>query len=683
MAIYKRDKKPSENDERQLHHWARDLLEDGHEVRQGWEGQWWENLATYMGDLWSEWNPRDKKLLNVIKKKPKHRVRLPINLAQPAVRTELAKLVKNRPIVDVQAASNDKRDLDAAEVGDKVLGNFVEREYHMGRVRRRMLNHVLVFGCGGIFVDHDPSAGEVLSMLSDDQGNPVIDESQQEMWIQYWKQQHRSPKQLNYPEGDLRQVALTPFQLVYDMSVLDFDKAAWCIVSEVFDVCEVERRWNKEVEAEKNVYPGTIESRLLERYDKVGNLKAKSPSAQKLCQVHRLFVRPGHIYFPDGIHLVFTKDKILLNEKYPYSHGKLPVAWMGHIDMPTSQQSMSVLQQIRGPVLEISRTESQMVENRNMMANPPWLVADQHGLEEGSIQNRPGLRIKYRHVPNVPEPHPVQMPDMPGYVKDIPPMLKEHILEISGQGETSQGQVPAGARSGVAIAYLQESDDTRLGPTVTAFEETIEYWAEITLRTIAEKFDMPRKMVIGGARGDEPEILNWTGMMLASFSGVKVQAGSALPRSKAAKQQFILDLWDRQIEQDPRKVREALELGEGEPDDMELDMEQADRENDKLLKGGDHGVEVKTWHNHAAHLFKHHQHMKSTDFEAADEDIQTEYEEHCADHERELQNQQKAQMQLQGGEDPNAAAGPPGANGGGPPQAAAAPSGGPLTAEPQ
>jgi hypothetical protein len=686
MAIFNRDRKegkpPSESDEKQLLAWAHSLNDDGHEVRRAQEGQWWENLATFMGDLWTEWNPRDKRL-QVTKRKAKHQVRLPINLAQPAIRTELAKLTKNRPIVDVLAASHEKDDVDAAEIGNKILGNYVERQYHMGRVRRRMLQNVLVFGEGGIFVDHDPTAGDNLETLCYPNGEPVIDDREREAVIEEWKARHQAPKYMQTPKGDLRQIPLTPFQLVYDLSVNEFYDSAWCIVTEVFDVLEIERRWGVEVQPETNIYPGALEQRMLERFDRVGKLRIKSPSAQKMAQVHRLYIKPGHAYFPDGLHLAFTKEKVLENEKYPLTHGKLPVGWMGHIDVPTHHHSTSVLPQIKPPVLELSRSESQMVENRNLVSNPPWIIPEQHSIDEGSIVNRPGMRLKYRHAPNIPEPHVAEMPDMPQYVKDMPEMLKEHVLEISGQGETSQGQVPAGARSGVAIAYLQESDDTRLRPTVTEFEETIEYWAEITLRTIAEKFDMPRKLVIAGKHGQPSDILEWTGQMFASFSGVSVQSGSALPRSKAAKQQYILDLWDRQIETDPHKVREALELSEGEPDDYEQDTEQADRENEKLSSGDPElmaKVKAEEWHNHEAHLYKHHQEMKTTDWEESDEDVQMGYREHCADHERMLTEQQRAQaeqQQQQGGQPPPQNGGPPGANGGGPPQAP--PNGGPAS----
>src|SRR5437867_12103916 len=88
---------PSENDKK-LQDWAISLVEEGLARRRPHEAQWWENIATFAGDLWVEFDSQlghQGKLVETIA--PDHRVRLPINLAQPAVRTEYAKLLKNRP----------------------------------------------------------------------------------------------------------------------------------------------------------------------------------------------------------------------------------------------------------------------------------------------------------------------------------------------------------------------------------------------------------------------------------------------------------------------------------------------------------------------------------------------------------------------------------------------------------
>jgi hypothetical protein len=181
----------------------------------------------------------------------------------------------------------------------------------------------------------------------------------------------------------------------------------------------------------------------------------------------------------------------------------------------------------------------------------------------------------------------------------------------------------------VAIAYLQEEDDTRLGVTVQEFEETMEAVGNHTLKVIAEKYTTPRVVRIYKKHSDD-EVFDFFGSMLDGCNGVVVQAGSALPRSKAAKQQYILDLWDRKLEQDPRKVRQMLELSEGEPDEWEVDLDQAERENHILQNGRDPGV--KEWYNHPAHHYVHRNYMKSADYAALPDNLQELFEQHDEEH---------------------------------------------------
>ena len=639
--------KPGSSDT-DVHEWARALLEDGEVRRNALEGQWWENIATYIGDLWVEWDPHRRRLSEPIKK-PRHRVRIPINLAQPIVRTEIAKLTKNRPITNVIPTGSDLKAINSAKVGDKMLNQYAERQFHLPKVRRQMLGWVTICGTGGIFVDFDETAEDPIDVYEVN-GKKVFDGRV----IKAYNQRSKKKKQANklkrttIPKGQLVIKSCSPMQLIWDFSQIEPEDAQWMIISDVYDVEMVKKRWGKLPEGEADAEPGVIERRLLQQFDLTQKLTPPSPKAQQLCKIYRLFIKPGHPYFPEGAHIVFTKNELIKKESWPYKILKeLPISIMGHVPLPTSQYDMSVIQQIKGPVLELSKTESQMMENRNMAANPPWLEPLQCRVE-GEIPNRPGLRIKYNHVPNVPPPSPVQMPDLPQYVKELPSLLREHIQDISGQGETSQGRVPAGARSGVAIAYLQEEDDTKLGPTVTQFEETMERTNWQILQVMTEKYDVPRTVRLFRKHG-EPEVFDFYGSMLEGIDGVDVQAGSALPRSKAAKQQFILDLWDRQLEQDPRKVRALLELSEGEPDEWERDMEQAERENRRLENGQE--VPIEEWHNHNAHLYKHRQYMKSGDFDEAKDKIKDTYRNHTKQHEDELAQQQAqiALLQSEGG----------------------------------
>lgn len=663
---------PKTASDKELLGYADALLKDGTERRRHWEGIWWENLAFLMGDFWVQWDVHTRKLVEPSRKLD-HRVRLAINLIQPAVRTELAKLTKNRPIMDVLSRSADEEDLNSAKVGDKLLNNYCERKFHMPRVRKRMLNWVTACGQGGILVDWDRSAMGELEVFHNAEGKPVFNPEEIEKYKEEYEKSGQKPAYKKIPMGEMIVKPVSPFSMIWDFSTNHFDDARWCIYSEAMDVDEVKRRWNVDVMPEAKAMPDIIQRRLLTRFDMTGTLKDKPPHSQRLCQVHQLWIKPGHVKFPEGLCLIFTKDVIIEQTAYDYGHGELPVVMMNHIDLPTSQHAMSVIQQLRGPVLELSKTQSQLIENRNVMANPPWAVPRQLRIQQ-EIQNKPGLRLVYDYMPNVPEPKPIQMPEMPKYVTDMIGQLKETIREISGQGETSQGKVPPGARSGVAIAYLQEEDDTRLGPVVAEFEETMEAVAYRMLHLMAEKYNTPRLIPIYKANGGEPEVFDFMGTMLSGAAGVNCRSGSALPRSKAAKQQFILDLWDRKLEQDPRKVRQMLELSEGEPDEWEVDLNQAEEENHELREGEDPGVQE--WYNHPAHHYIHRNFMKSSDFRKLAEEQKKVFLDHDLEHTAAEQRQQ-AQMAAQQAAMQGSAGAQGGAQSGGgsPPPGSSAPAG--------
>lgn len=641
----KPDAKPSDN--RGFHDWARSLVDDCLNRRLVWEGVWWENIAAYLGEFWVEWDIQTKRLREKIKK-PDHRVRLPINLAQPAVRTELAKLTKNRPITDVLSRSNEERDLNAAEVGDKLLNNYAEREFHLPRVRRRMLQWVLMCGLGGLFVDWDPTLGDSLEFYRTEDGSPVLDPR---VLQQYQEADNRARRRMGIrgpdviPIGEITVREISPMAMGWDQSRIFIEDAAWCYISEVYDVEEVYRRWGVRPDSDPRAYPGVIEHRLLARFDLTSKLSIQGPKSQKLCVVHRLFVRPGHPWFPRGVEVVFTLSEFIGIQDFTFRHGELPLSVMGHIPLPISQFPLSVLQQLRGPVLEVSRTASQLIENRNLMANPIWRIPRQLQIKGETLQNRPGARVEYTHMPNVPPPEPVRMPEMPSYVRELIPTFKDFIQLISGQGETSQGQSPAGVRSGVQIQYLQEADDTRLGPTIQEFEETWERAALQILYGFAEKYTIPRSVVIYRRHSDN-EVIDFINTMLDGIAGVKCQAGSAMPRSKAARQQFILDLWDRRLEQDPRKVRQMLELSEGDPDEWEIDLSQAARENRDMMRGL--RPKVLEWYNHPAHHYEHRKWMKEEGFERLPQEIQEIAYQHDRLHTafEQMQRMEAARMQM-------------------------------------
>jgi hypothetical protein len=190
--------------------------------------------------------------------------------------------------------------------------------------------------------------------------------------------------------------------------------------------------------------------------------------------------------------------------------------------------------------------------------------------------------------------------------------------------------------------------------------------------------------------------MKFKGADLKGNTDVQVQAGSALPKLKAAKQQYVLQLVELGILRDQKRIETWLELGSAEPDEIDLAFAQADRENDLMMRGaadrlveGEEGffqpsveaasetppdqmqqlteayggtpgnggppqgqsfaMPVKSWHIHEAHVARHRRVMMGPEFERlalTHPDVVRIFDEHVAMHEQAIQEKMLQQMQM-------------------------------------
>jgi hypothetical protein len=167
-------KKPANEEE--LFDWGLSLIEDGRAVRRGHETLWWEQLCIYGGDLWVNYNPHSLKLEEP--EAPDHRVHLAINLVNPVVRTEYAKILKNKPILDWTARSGDKSDLDSADTADKVWNNYLEEKFSLPKLRRDAVIWALTCSMGCMFSDYDHSVDGEIEVVVGEDNSPIFDPQQ-------------------------------------------------------------------------------------------------------------------------------------------------------------------------------------------------------------------------------------------------------------------------------------------------------------------------------------------------------------------------------------------------------------------------------------------------------------------------------------------------------------------------
>src|SRR5690606_25848127 len=282
-----------------------------------------------------------------------------------------------------------------------------------------------------------------------------------------------------------------------------------------------------------------------------------------------------------------------------------------------------------------NKSRSQAVEIRNLAAKPKWLVPK--GSIDRPITTAPAEQIEYIPIAGY-RPEPILGREVPTtYWRDLEQSRNE-IYEVSGQHEVSRSIVPSRVRSGIAIAYLQEQDDTRLVHTAQAYEEAIEELETYKLHLARQFYIEPRVARIIG-ENNVIEVIEFTRDDIPENADVMVIAGSSLPQSRVARQEFILELWRQRIIQDPRTILKLLEFGdvEGVYEDVNLDSGQAQRENELLKMGIWHQPE--DFENHEIHILEHNRFRKTEAYDQLPDEIKSLFAQHVAMHQQMMMQQ--------------------------------------------
>jgi hypothetical protein len=315
---------------------------------------------------------------------------------------------------------------------------------------------------------------------------------------------------------------------------------------------------------------------------------------------------------------------------------------------------------------ELNRSRSQLIEAKNRMSKPQ-LVAEKGSVNPEQITSEPGLVIEYKLGFSPPQPLPLQ--GLPSYVTEEIDRLYTDISDLSGQHEVSNGSTPPGVTAATAISFLQEQDESLIATSYTSIEEGIEKIAAQSLDYVKMYWDEERTVRVVGLEGSF-DVLTFKGADLRNNNDIRVESGSALPTSRAAKQAFIMDLMKMGFI-DPNDGLEIMEVGglQSIYERIQVDKRQAQRENLKmrvvteediqsanqtwamgnpeLQKDQDSGlmldpplvVPTNTYDNHQVHIQIHNNYRKSQAFERADPVTQMLFEQHVREHEESMAGQ--------------------------------------------
>lgn len=585
-----------------------------------------------------------------------NRITVVENRIAGCVRTELAKMTKNRPVFTVTPSTGDEEDANAAELAERVM-RYMWRHLKMYEQSLKALEWSRICGAGFLKCYWDATIGEPQSVLvgpdgtvlTDDTGRAVRGGQADALRLAQQLQAQVQARQI--AQGDVRVEVRSPFQMFVDPICDSFPDAEWVIEESVKSLEYVKRRFGDKAQGIKPdtaANPGLIEARL------VGGMPP-SGGQYKGVKVREYWCKPSSEH-PRGCRIVWAQGRVLAQDEHPFD--PLPYVMLTGVPVPGRLWPMSVVELLRGPQTELNKVISQMAENRNRIGNPTLLASKQAIGDPEKFQDSMMLPggVFYADAGYGPINQQIgylDAPPLPEYVPDEVQRIEGAIESISGQHEVTNANVPPGVTAASAITLLQEADDTRLGLAIQDYEEQLGRFGAKVLNLVAAYYTDARTIKIGGDDGAW-EIFDFKGAMLRGNTHVEVQAGSAFPQSKAAKQAMIQDWMTFFVQSgNPPHGRQLAQFlrdsGMGASDRLVQEYttteSQVNRENALMSLGTE--MPTNDYDDDEGHVEGHTEFQRQPRYATFSPQIKQIIERHVAEHRAKIAQQQQQALALQ------------------------------------
>jgi hypothetical protein len=575
------------------------------------------NLAYFRGQQWITWDMTNKMV--VVPPKPSDQTRYVGNRLMKIVRTEKAKIQKNRVQMNVIPASTDQDDIEAAKMSDKVI-DWLEYTKKLQVEDDRLLDWGLTTSITYMHPYWNPSLGE----LADESGLMT---------------------------GDIDFDVLSCFEMKIDPAATCWRDVGWACKIKTRTVEYIESVYGVKVQPESDINTNNLYSSKMAFAPLLGTVK--TTPVDNAARVHDYWEKPTKQY-PKGRHIIYVQSQILyMNEDIGFGDEDtteriLPFFPFVHVKIPGSVTGTNMVEQLIPLQREYNRCRSQIIDNKDKMAYPKWFYRP-NSIDLNDLSGDPGGFVAVRD--GAEYPHRDQPTAMSSDTFQNLEQIKEEFYFVSGQQEVSHGGAPADA-SGYAISLLLEQDDTTLAPSMESFLQCKQDYVGYALKIMRFRCIAPRLMRIVG-RGEGVEMLSFQGSQMTS-TDVRIQRGSVMQTSKSAKQAQIMSLVNSGIlnpQEDKMKILQWLEFGSIDDiyNEAEQDTKQAKEEQLRWEQGQIEAPEqgVRDFFNHPVHLAEHNKFRKSKKYTTMPPELQAAIDAHCDMHNQFIQQEQQAQMAAQ------------------------------------
>lgn len=567
------------------------------------------SLAYYRGKQWVCWDTGKSQVFEA--PNPKKKSRYTANRLIKIVRTEHAKIFKNRVIMSVNPASSEDEDLGAAKVGDKVAA-WVEYDKKLQTKDSRLVLWGLTTRIAFMHPYWNPALGQL--------ANPETGEH----------------------EGDVDFDVLSCFEVKFDRAATCWDDVAWACKIKVRTVDYIKRVYGVDVKPESGITRNNL-------YDvKMSFLPMESEiryqPLENVARVFEYWEKPT-VEYPWGQRITYAGDKILyvLDDigfgAEDDTERELPFYPYVHIDLPGSVSGTNNVEQCRPQQKEYNRTRSQIIDSKDLTSYPK--LARERGSVDDEIDNEIGGIVEYNSGGTPPKY--INPPQIGADAYQNCQQILEEMNFISGQNQVAQAPNDA---SGYLMELLIEEDDTVLAPSIENYISCKQAYMSYVLKMIRFRYIAPRTLRVVG-KDSLPDLMEFTGTDLTSWD-VRVERGSLMATSRVARRAEIMNLVNMGVldrVRDRDKILQMFEFGmiddlynEVEQDTRQAKKEQANWEAGQIETNP--GKAVREFFNHAVHIAEHNRWRKTDKYEALDPVRQNLIDMHVMAHEMLLAQQQ-------------------------------------------
>lgn len=581
------------------------------------------------------------------------------NRITPVVTARVARKAKNRPMFTATPQGADDKAIDGSRIAERVL----ENDWDALDLQPKLFTALLwadVCADGFIKVFWDKTKGEKGQFLfgpdgpitNPEDGTPLRAEEIDKLPVNLDPAALEQIRVEDIAAGDVCVEVMSVFELYPDPLATSMEDLEWMIEEKIRSLEYVKRRYPTDINDQpfEPVADAQLPSGITEGWVGTGHLFSGSSSNYEGVKLREYWCKPNSQH-PNGWWSVWANDTLLRAEE-PFD--PMPYSKFGSVQVPGRFWSQAVTTNLRGPQHDLNTLRTQIKENARRIGNPALMKSRQANVEYHGV---PGEVIEYDSTVQDPTPSYLLPPDVPVYMENEIGRIEKSIEEISGMHEVSRATVPTGVTAASAINLLQEADETRMGPEIQQMEKALAILGTKILKLRA-KFNTDERLIkISGEDGNW-DIFAFKGEMLGNDPRVEVQAGSAMPRSKAAKQAAMTETLGMMLQYgvpvDERNLRKFLKdyevggldrLFEG----FTEDAKQVNRENRLLVN--ERLIPINAFDNHEFHVAEHTEFMKSSRFAGLPEAIQLRFDQHVKMHREYMNNiieqQMKAQAQEQ------------------------------------